>query len=269
MTQQEIARQLLADTAGLSAQAVRLQIAIVAGYDRSDIDGLAALLNTSRRSVYRWLQEIDAAVSQCANPVTPLEAIAREAEEIAKQVRDLSAVPEMAETVPNLTSATPLSPQTPLTPEKITSSPPPIVPPRRRRRSGPSDEEMAMVTAIVSECNTLWGKRFSPQAHSAYIVRRLRAFPEVTLDEHLEIVRTASANPWWDGEPSPRVIYSRDDLFDSMRQQQGTAPRRQQVSSRAERQRQLLGGSIFEEVSNEDSANSRTLGVPLARLASH
>lgn len=127
-----------------------------------------------------------------------------------------------------------------------------------------------MVTAIVEECNRLWGKRFSPQAHADYITRRIRRFPDVTLDEHIAIVQRASANPWWRGEPSPRVIYSRDDLFDAMRQERtNTGGRR--ISDREQRQREMLGDDIFTQIegasrggNGEDRSTHR---VALARYS--
>ncbi len=269
MSEQEIARRMLSSTAGLSAQAMRLHLALLAGYDRNDIDGLARVLGASRRSVYRWLQEIASCGTPVASSGTPLENLAREAEEIAKQARDLvDSAPELSQPAPELSQPAPLPPHTPPTPENLTS-PPPIAPPQRRRRSGITDEEMAAVSAIVGECNRLWGKRFTPQAHADYIVRRLRRFPDVTLDEHIQIVQQASASPWWTGEPSPRVIYSRDDLFDAMRQERGVAPRKTTSQSRGDRQRQLLGGNIFEEVTGGNSADSSSSRIALARSTSH
>jgi len=262
MSEKQVAQKVLSSTAGMSAQAVRLQLALLAGYDRNDIDRLARVLGASKRSVYRWLQEIDSSVTPNAGFRTPLESLARDAEEIANQAREIAAS--------DLAEETPLPPHTPPTPKNLTS-PPPIVPPRRQRRSSKfTAEEMAMVSAIVEECNVLWGKRFSPDAHANYIIRRIRKFPDVSLDEHLAIIRAATERPWWDGEPSPRVIYSRDDLFDSMRQSHGTAPRKtSSAQSREARQRELLGiSNVTLEVSSDHSENRSSTGIALARPAS-
>lgn len=268
MSEKEIAERLLRDTAGLSAQAARLHLALVAGHDKNDIDGLARLLSTSRRSIYRWLAELGETTAD-AKSDTPIDQLAKEAQALADQVKDFAEeVSEMAQTAPEVSQTQLLPPHTPPTSENLTS-PPPIVPPRRksRRSSKFSDEETAMVSAIVGECNRLWGKRFSPNAHANYIIRRIRAFPDVTLEEHIEIVRRASAEPWWDGEPTPRVIYSRDDLFDSMRQNKSSAPRKTTVSERERRQKQLLGLDSERGLTIGHSENRGPAGIPLAGSA--
>jgi AcrR family transcriptional regulator len=255
-------------------------LALEAGYAVTDIDGLADALECSRRSVYRWLSELEEAKVLTPAPVeettansvtetsTVVESLAREAQALADQVRDLRddlasdvshGVTEVAQTVPNLAQPSPLSPHTPLTPENLTS-PPPISPPRRRGRSKPDEQEMAMVAAIVEECNRLWGKRFSPQAHADYIARRIRRFPDVTLDEHIAIVQRASANPWWRGEPSPRVIYSRDDLFDAMRQERTNTGRK--MSDREQRQREMLGDDIFTQIEGASRGRNAEISRP-------
>jgi hypothetical protein len=272
------AKELLRRTRGLSAQATRLVLALEAGYAVTDIDGLADALECSRRSVYRWLAELEQAMVLTAAPVeetsassvtdtaTVVTSLAREAQALADQVRDLRddiapdvahGVTDVALIVTELAQPAPLPPRTPPTPENLTS-PPPISPPVRRGRSKPNGEEMAMVTAIVDECNRLWGKRFSPQAHADYIARRIRRFPDVTLDEHIAIVQRASANPWWRGEPSPRVIYSRDDLFDAMRQERTNTGGR--VSDREQRQREMLGDDIFTQIEGASRGRNAEVG---------
>lgn len=270
------AKELLRRTRGLSAQATRLVLALEAGYAVTDVDGLADVLECSRRSVYRWLAELEAALVITTAPVeeavansvtetsTVVESLAREAQALADQVKDLrddlvAGVTDVAQPVTELARPAPLPPHTPPTPENLTSSPP-ISPPARRGRSKPNADEMAMVAAIVEECNRLWGKRFSPQAHADYISRRIRRFPDVTLEEHISIVQRASASPWWRGEPSPRVIYSRDDLFDAMRQERTNTGRK--VSDREQRQREMLGDDIFTQIEGASRGRNAEIGRP-------
>lgn len=72
-----------------------------------------------------------------------------------------------------------------------------------------------MAEAILAEFNSeagtafrLVGSRGRPTDHLKRIVSRIRDYPEVTLDQHLEVVRYNCRNPWWGGRPtSVGVIY--------------------------------------------------------------
>lgn len=51
----------------------------------------------------------------------------------------------------------------------------------------------------------------------AKIVLRIREHPELTLDEHDEIICAALNDPWWKGPASPSVVYGNATVFDQAR----------------------------------------------------
>lgn len=78
-----------------------------------------------------------------------------------------------------------------------------------------TDEEWDASTRILAAFNEAVGTKFQllgtrgrPTDHLRRIISRLREHPEVSLDQHLEVVRWNCENPWWSGKPaSVAVIY--------------------------------------------------------------
>jgi DNA-binding MarR family transcriptional regulator len=79
-----------------------------------------------------------------------------------------------------------------------------------------TDEEWEAAQKIMATFNEAAGTRFQlmgtrgrPTEHLKRIVSRMREHPEVTIEEHLEVVKRTCADPWWEDKPaSVGVIYS-------------------------------------------------------------
>jgi len=75
-----------------------------------------------------------------------------------------------------------------------------------------TDEEWHAANRIIQCFNeeagtafSLLGTRGRPTDHLKRIVSRLRDYPEVTVERHLEVIRHTCANPWW-GEGRPTTV---------------------------------------------------------------
>lgn len=72
------------------------------------------------------------------------------------------------------------------------------------------------------------------------IVLRLREHPEVSIDEHRQIIMRNFSNPWWPGQPTPSVIYGNPGIFESAMLNTGKKVPRTQAEKKSERLRKLL-----------------------------
>ena len=76
-------------------------------------------------------------------------------------------------------------------------------------------EEWDMAVAIIAAFNSGAGTKFSllgtrgrPTEHLKRIIGRIRDYPEVTLEQHIETVKRNCETPWWEGRPTTvGVIY--------------------------------------------------------------
>lgn len=95
---------------------------------------------------------------------------------------------------------------------------PPITPPADtwsvdRKRVGPLED--ATSRWILSAWNEKTGQSLSARTTLAKIVMRLREHPELSADDHADIIeRTLHGNQWWKGAPTPSIIYGNDAQFE-------------------------------------------------------
>ncbi len=102
---------------------------------------------------------------------------------------------------------------------------PPVVPPESnevvlRRRVITVDRKQATVQEVTLAAVVLgtWNRTFDQNLTSvewlSKIIMRLREHPEYGIPEHVSIIETAFADPWWTGAPSPSVVYGNGALFE-------------------------------------------------------
>jgi CRP-like cAMP-binding protein len=70
--------------------------------------------------------------------------------------------------------------------------------------------------------------------HGRVVIERVAEHPALTEAEHRRIIEAAFRRPWWDGIPSPRVIYSAEQ-FEHARQELSERAARNAATTEAER----------------------------------
>jgi hypothetical protein len=59
------------------------------------------------------------------------------------------------------------------------------------------------------------GLELEPKGHATYLIKRIREHPDMTVADHLALIR--DADPWWEKRgyhrPAPRVIYGNGTQF--------------------------------------------------------
>lgn len=90
--------------------------------------------------------------------------------------------------------------------------------PRKRvevDRKPVTDREYLLATAIVDAFNLEAGTRVTVDAHLTPIVGRIREKPELSADDHREIIGAIFAGDrWWKGAPGPAIIYGNAEQFE-------------------------------------------------------
>ena len=94
-----------------------------------------------------------------------------------------------------------LTPQTPHRPATVA-----------RRRVTTAEAEMA--EAILDEWNRQTNQVLRADIWFTKLVGRVREHPDLTIEDHQHIITANLANPWWDGPPSPSVVYGNDGQFE-------------------------------------------------------
>ncbi len=77
-----------------------------------------------------------------------------------------------------------------------------------------TDEEHRLAFTLITAFGQLAQQRFTPENWIEQVVPCLRAHPELTETDHLAIVRSTLAAPWWEGAPTPSVVYSKVSTFE-------------------------------------------------------
>lgn len=77
-----------------------------------------------------------------------------------------------------------------------------------------TDQEREWTDTLLDVFNAETGKRFAGKEWRAMVVRRLREHLDVGLDELVEMVKHQCAHPWWEGDPTPSVIFGNGRVFD-------------------------------------------------------
>jgi helix-turn-helix protein len=75
-------------------------------------------------------------------------------------------------------------------------------------------DEREIAQSVLAEWNVLTEQSLSARTWLAKIVMRVREHPELGVNEHAHIIRTALADPWWRGVATPSVIYGNDAIFE-------------------------------------------------------
>lgn len=96
---------------------------------------------------------------------------------------------------------------------------PPEEPPRepgRARVDGreATDSETETSRAIIAAFANLAQQRFTTEAWAERVIRCLRAHPDVTEADHMAIIAAAFQDPWWQGQPTPAVLYGNVGQFE-------------------------------------------------------
>lgn len=99
---------------------------------------------------------------------------------------------------------------------------PPVGPPARvfaaltvdKRRA--SVEEMELGGTLLEMWNGLSGQRLRSPDFVKLFIRRCREHPEVTLEQHESLIRSllTDPDPWWQGHPSPNLVYGSSAQFE-------------------------------------------------------
>lgn len=77
-----------------------------------------------------------------------------------------------------------------------------------------TDTEYGHAVAVLAQFNINAGTRYFAKTYIEMIIRRMREHPEVTDEQHTFVIQKTLANPWWDGPPSPNVIYGNAGIFE-------------------------------------------------------
>lgn len=74
--------------------------------------------------------------------------------------------------------------------------------------------EQEWTDSLLDLFNERAGKKFSGKSWRESIIRRLREHSDMDLTDHTRLVEEQFAHPWWQGDPSPNVIWGNDRAFD-------------------------------------------------------
>lgn len=77
-----------------------------------------------------------------------------------------------------------------------------------------AEEEHQLTFSLIRAFAVEAQQRFTPENWIEFVVPCLRAHPELTENDHLAIIRANFREPWWEGPPTPAVIYSRVSVFE-------------------------------------------------------
>ncbi len=95
----------------------------------------------------------------------------------------------------------------------------PPVPRKKVARKQVTEAEWAMAHAIIPTFNAVAGTAYKVEAHLVKVVGRVREYPDLTAEQHREIIEVAFADPHWTGHPSPAVVYGNAAIFEKYHDQ--------------------------------------------------
>lgn len=81
-----------------------------------------------------------------------------------------------------------------------------------RRPVPPGDAEFA--ARVLDEWNRCTEQTLVSKDWLRKIVMRMREHPELTVTDHAHVINAALSDPWWNGHPSPSVIYGNGAVFE-------------------------------------------------------
>jgi hypothetical protein len=95
---------------------------------------------------------------------------------------------------------------------------PAVVRPKNRPatvdRQRVTDAEYELAVAILAVFNEIAETNYKSKDWVAKVVARIREQPDLELDDHRRVIRSAFANRWWNDPPSPSVVYGNAGLFE-------------------------------------------------------
>lgn len=93
--------------------------------------------------------------------------------------------------------------------------------------------ELDLAGSVLDAFNALTGSNppFTSDGWLKKIIMRIREHPTLDADAHVEVLRRALADPWWDGPASPAVIYGNDTLFEQRLVSNGTTKRKRRYGT--------------------------------------
>lgn len=74
--------------------------------------------------------------------------------------------------------------------------------------------EAELALGILAAFNEKAGTRYRSAEYLRGIVGRIREHPDLTLSDHVSIIVRNLANPWWNDEAAPNVVYGNEATFD-------------------------------------------------------
>lgn len=99
-----------------------------------------------------------------------------------------------------------------------------------------TDQESEQAREIIAAFASHAQQRFTTDAWSARVIACLRAHPDLTTGDHLALIATAFRNPWWEGPPTPAVLYGSVAVFERQLAEwrtPGSRPKRKQTAEEA------------------------------------
>lgn len=95
-----------------------------------------------------------------------------------------------------------------------------------------TEEEQRLTFSLITAFASNAQQRFTPENWIEYVVPCLRAHPELTEADHLALIRANFRQPWWEGPPTPSVLYARVTVFErALARWRGGGPSRRPGSS--------------------------------------
>lgn len=103
--------------------------------------------------------------------------------------------------------------------------------------------EQELSQQVLAAWNTLTGQVLTNRDWRSMIVSRLREHPELELADHERVMKAVLAEPWWQGAPSPNVIYGSGAQFErSLTAARTTKAAATSMESERSRFAKILGG---------------------------
>lgn len=95
-------------------------------------------------------------------------------------------------------------------------------------------EEWEKALAVLDVFNEVSGLKMTSKEWVSKIILRLREHPELEVEDHRGIIVRNFAAPWWNGLPSPSVIYGNSGIFERSMHETGVVEPKNRVERKKE-----------------------------------